>query len=570
MSKPIYLHIFDRELRTVSNAQFTDDFVVRVVLTAVLLCDSCYAANSNLAESKSEYPMAVKMVYELEKAGLVKVLTTSESNEEFIEARHRLYYKVSERYPMYFNIKEIFFPSQPLILRNSTTEELQSKLLSSLCKSVPTPLAPKVTEVTKAIKNRDENAITVGVLGKMITLSPIETHHLGVLISENYNKRYLDAMNGCLIKGLPYISHFDQYSSEKFYYELYAPVLDMAYTRFVLQETDTSKQMQMLVTIKEDPNHRYFTEILYSLNCALLEQYGDNKRTEVAKLVNSEVGQAMKQLQRCAPQQVLETLLASIEKMKQQFKINFNIAMEQQIKKILYIVATDTEFQKVIEFYKDKGVTLRHLDFKENIYWDLGMVGKNHVYLTKSGMGAKRPDGAILTINQAAAELSPDYMIMIGIAFGMKEDLEHQNNPKAQKIGDILVSTEIEDYGTCKVTDNGIIERGSKIPADPALVKRFTQAVALWTGAKIHPGLIITNDKLVNRLDFVKGLQERFKDAIGGEMEGCGFLANYKNPWILVKAICDFGHDKGDEHQLDAAMNAIRYVDFVVREFSFL
>ena len=64
------------------------------------------------------------------------------------------------------------------------------------------------------------------------------------------------------------------------------------------------------------------------------------------------------------------------------------------------------------------------------------------------------------------------------------------------------------------------------------------------------------------------GTEFQFKDAIGGEMEGCGFLANYKNPWILVKAICDFGHDKGGEYQVDAAMNAISYVDFVVREFS--
>ncbi len=55
MGKPIYLHIFDRELRTVSKAQFTDDFVANVLLTAVLLGDS-YAANSNLAESIFEFP----------------------------------------------------------------------------------------------------------------------------------------------------------------------------------------------------------------------------------------------------------------------------------------------------------------------------------------------------------------------------------------------------------------------------------------------------------------------------------------------------------------------------------
>ena len=33
------------------------------------------------------------------------------------------------------------------------------------------------------------------------------------------------------------------------------------------------------------------------------------------------------------------------------------------------------------------------------------------------------------------------------------------------------------------------------------------------------------------------------------------------------KAICDFGYEKGDEAQINAALNAIRYVDYVLNEF---
>ena len=50
-------------------------------------------------------------------------------------------------------------------------------------------------------------------------------------------------------------------------------------------------------------------------------------------------------------------------------------------------------------------------------------------------------------------------------------------------------------------------------------------------------------------------------------MEGCGLLANYQTPWILVKAVCDFGYHKGDGAQVNAAMNAIKYVDYVLTEF---
>jgi hypothetical protein len=51
-------------------------------------------------------------------------------------------------------------------------------------------------------------------------------------------------------------------------------------------------------------------------------------------------------------------------------------------------------------------------------------------------------------------------------------------------------------------------------------------------------------------------------------MEGCGLLANYNEKWILVKAICDFGHNKGNDHQMEAAQNAIEYVDMTLEKYS--
>ena len=102
MNRPIYLHVFDRELRTLLGAQFTDRDVCDIVFTGVLASKYCYIGNSNLAESFSDFPQAVELVGELEKLGCVKVLTTTINREEFIEARQRLYYKVRDRYPMYF------------------------------------------------------------------------------------------------------------------------------------------------------------------------------------------------------------------------------------------------------------------------------------------------------------------------------------------------------------------------------------------------------------------------------------------------------------------------------------
>lgn len=240
------------------------------------------------------------------------------------------------------------------------------------------------------------------------------------------------------------------------------------------------------------------------------------------------------------------------------------------MKTVLYIVATDTEFEKVAKFYKERGSNLDHFELKENVYYNLGVIRSSQVYLVKSGMGAKKPDASILTIKAAIDELKPDYMIMVGIAFGLKEEQIAEGKKKGnQKIGDIMVSSEIEDYGTMKVLEGDIIERGQKTSADPALLKRFSTAYINWEKAKVHTGLIVTADVLVNKKKYQEDLQKRFPDAIGGEMEGCGFLANSNNNghWILVKAICDFGYQKGDEFQGDAAMNAIEYVDYVIRNY---
>ena len=107
MNKPIYLHVFDRELRTLIGAQFSDKEVCDIVYTGVLASKFCYIGNSNLAESYSDFASAVELVYELEKVGCVKVLTTTISRDEFIEGRRKLYFKVQDRYPMYFEKKEV-------------------------------------------------------------------------------------------------------------------------------------------------------------------------------------------------------------------------------------------------------------------------------------------------------------------------------------------------------------------------------------------------------------------------------------------------------------------------------
>ncbi len=567
MNKPIYLHVFDRELRTLIGAQFSDKEVCDIVYTGVLASKFCYIGNSNLAESYSDFAKAVELVYELEKFGCVKVLTTTISKDEFIEGRKRLYFKVQDLYPMYFGKTDVLFPTRPQVLKDSTTTVLQANILLSLDINVPRPLIKKVDDITNAIHNRDGNGITVGILNKMVELDRIEHFHTGLLVSKNYNKRYLDVMGGCLLKGLSWVNIFDDTSDGNYDYLLYYNIMEVAFLKYIKQKPSIKDQALAIFALKGNQYFLLFQSKLYDIITNLIQIKGKDALDEIRWEMMSMLKPRLENLKEMSPEGALECLLM----VRHQLENKYNIQIQNNpMKTILYIVATVTEFEKVAEFYKKKGSNLNHFELKENVYYNLGVIRSSQVYLVKSGMGAKKPDASILTIKAAIDELKPDFMIMVGIAFGLKEEQVVDGKKKgSQSIGDVLVSSEIEDYGTIKVLEDGTIERGLKSSADPALLKRFSSANILWNNVKVHTGLVITADVLVNRKNFREDLQKRFPDAIGGEMEGCGFLANSNNNghWILVKAICDFAYNKGDEFQGDAAMNAIEYVDFVIRNY---
>lgn len=564
MNKPIYLHVFDRELRTLLGAQFSDRDVCDIVYTSVLAAKYCYIGNSNLAESLSEFPHAVELVGELEKLRCVKVLTTTINREEFIEARQRLYHKVKDRYPMYFESPDVLFPSKPQVLKDSTTTVLQANMLRSLDRTIPTPLIRKVDHIRNAITNRDGNGITIGILDRIIEMDRIERYHVGLLISENYNKRYLDAMGGCLLKGLPWIYIFDDSSEGNYDYQLYSAIMEEAFIKYIRRIPKLRDQAEAIFDLKENQYFNIFQMMLHDLIRSMLVVKGCSLES-----IRWELLEMLKPRLKNLSEMTAEGALSCLQLTNGDIERKYNVTIiKNPMRTILYVVATDTEFEKVTTFYKTKGVKLEHFEIKENVYYNLGIIRNSQVYLVKSGMGAKRADASILTIKQAVDELSPDYMIMVGIAFGLKEEKEVDGKIKGnQHIGEVLVSSEIIDYGSYKILEKGIVERGAKIPADPTLLKRFSTAFVYWNKTKVHTGLIVTSDVLVNKFEFQQNLIERYPDAIGGEMEGCGFLANYQHPWILVKAICDFGYDKSNDYQEDAAMNAIEFVDFVLNEY---
>lgn len=568
-SKSIYLHIFDREFRAFTNSRPTDDVASRTVLLSSLLSNSPYAGMGNLMESQPDFPNAVKLFYALENVGEATIVSSTAYPDEFIEGRRKLYYDDRERYPMYFeNSGGLLLPVNSVPLQDSTTAILEEKLTKRLREDTVPNSIQNAKEIRKVILNRDASGITIGILGRHTSLNPIERKWLGEQISIAYTERYMGIMDGCLIKGIPQVATIlDRLSGGQYYYQLY----NQFFEKLLFRHIDLDKGIQFLVDYLKRAKSVYgYWDLVDSYNDIVnalalfftergLDKSGQVMAVRCLDIVKRYVLPRLLMPKEFNAQQSLFLLSEAVQEIENNEKIKITMNQEVIIKKVLYLVATDTEYDRVFNYYKqESGVTPSSVVIGDYAYRDLGMVGNQHVYLLKSNMGAKGNNGSIIVVNESVKTLKPDYVIMVGIGFGFNE--------KEQHLGDIMVSEAIEDYGTYKLKEGNKTPRGNRISSDAILKNRFADSKLDWTKSKVHTGLIVTNDILVNDNGFVEQIKQEFPDAIGGEMEGCGLLANYSTPWILVKGICDFGHDKTNEFQELAAMNAIEYVDFTLRK----
>ena len=148
--------------------------------------------------------------------------------------------------------------------------------------------------------------------------------------------------------------------------------------------------------------------------------------------------------------------------------------------------------------------------------------------MVQSEMGVATPGGTLVTVSDAIRNLRPKAVVSCGIAFGLR--------PDKQKLGDILVSRQLEYYEPQKLDlKHGQIQRGDRATASEFLLRQFRSGDNDWKGAQAHFGLVLSGEKLVNSPDFRDGLLKNEPEAIGGEMEGAGLYAaarNTKADWI--------------------------------------
>lgn len=229
---------------------------------------------------------------------------------------------------------------------------------------------------------------------------------------------------------------------------------------------------------------------------------------------------------------------------------------------LLVVTVNNHETKAVLDaFRKETGQASKGVMKGQRAYRDLGTVNGARVFQMVSEMGSMLPGASHEAVRDAIDSLAPSAIVAVGVAFGV---LEKQN------IGDLIISKQLFLYESQRVNDNGTITfRGSKVDSSVWLLSYFrTFSQAVWQGANVKPGLVLSGEKLIDNEAFCKALVEQEPEAVGGEMEGSGLYvaSKGKKDWIIIKGICDFADgnkskDK-DANQMLAAANA---ADFLIQ-----
>jgi len=197
----------------------------------------------------------------------------------------------------------------------------------------------------------------------------------------------------------------------------------------------------------------------------------------------------------------------------------------------------------------------------------VGQCGLYPCVLVNCEAGSGGRSGSTLAISDAIDQWRPYAVLLLGIAFGGDEE--------KQVFGDVLASTQVIPYELERLSDKRNEPRSPRPEANITLLNRLRHLGWSWTpeGAdkprEVDRVPILSGEKLFDNKDERDAIFDEYPTAKGGEMEGAGLYAAAERrgrPWIIIKAICDWGYGKDKTHQPLAARNATEVVEKLLFE----
>jgi nucleoside phosphorylase len=185
----------------------------------------------------------------------------------------------------------------------------------------------------------------------------------------------------------------------------------------------------------------------------------------------------------------------------------------------------------------------------------LGMVADRFVVHITGESGLSKPASigriAVHLLSETARLPKPAIVVLAGFCWG---------NPAMMKTGDIIVTSHVLSLNEQRETGAGTEWVARPLSGQVDVAPEVLAEVNLMLGRK---GMRVTSGLLASletrfESDVPRDeLLKKWPELLGGEMEAFSFLPSCTTPWLVVKAVSDYGGTDYDRaHQADAASRA--------------
>ncbi|XP_068707659.1 death domain-containing ATP nucleosidase-like isoform X2 [Montipora foliosa] len=193
---------------------------------------------------------------------------------------------------------------------------------------------------------------------------------------------------------------------------------------------------------------------------------------------------------------------------------------------IMLLTANDCEFYSCLQYCLNPGYFESYDRAVGSVYF--GKMGEGETKLKiaviQCNVGSTGPSGSAVVVPDAVRMLRPKAVFCVGYCGGL--------NKEKVKLGDVVISAKLATYAPIKVNEDGVIERGVRVPSSTKLAKLTICADYGWKAplkdrseleVKVHKNaLLLSGPEEVNSEERRDKLIKRYPDAIAIEMEGEG------------------------------------------------
>ena len=622
--KTVFLHFLNREASEATRVFRTAEQDLRFLdVITFTHCSNMTVNVSQMLEYTIDRPELVQPLSRLCASGILVTTSHDKNFSEFISSRRRMYERVAQRYPIYFTDLSVL-ESFSIRQKNnfSMTSVLRRDILDISDRDVREPalaleqrhahredwriFSDRIEPIQRVFGTHRHEAITRGNLEFYLNQSELEKAELDAVarvISARYFDHYKKHSASVICTGIGDIGFVEDY-------ELF-PHYDLPILSAVLNALSWAKLKRSNPDLREQLYASYGNRSHVSF-VANLQSFVGACCTSIRDRLNYPEGSSDYFFSLRSQTETLcsHLIFSSVEGDWKFFRniddyFDWSVGVIQRAidqegsagsrvfggweklmnikdrSRILLLTATDTEDDALDDALTAAGYrNAGYVRTAAGVCSRFTLGQNKEIVHARSGAGSVGSSGSELVAAEAMRDLKPDFVIAVGICFGMKPSQAEQEalgktsiDKGEQSLGDILFSEKVTDYETVRLCfENGeesIRERGFRVPGGSVLLDAARIARRDYRTGKtsVYPGELLSGLKLLDSPPSVEELKKRFPDAIGGEMEASGIVAaslRHGVSWLVVKAICDWGYSKGKKEQALAAGNAAQFAMKIV------